>query len=85
MTSTGYINPRNTETLHSLHKLMSKEVKKSIFMSNLNSLAWYGSYQIWLSRQEPTFTSPDYLIPHLGHLPPPAEQAGRARAAGPGQ
>ena len=80
VTSTGFISTRNHDTLKTLHKFMRPEIKKSEFLSNLNSLAWYGSYQIWLSREDPTFTSPPYLIPHLHQLPP-----GRARATGPGQ
>ena len=72
VTSTGFINNRNKTTLHNLHKLMRKELKKADFMNNLNSLAWYGSYQIWLSRENPTFTSPSYLIPHLGTMVSPS-------------
>ena len=70
--STGFINTRNKVTLHNLHKLMRKELKRSDFMNNLNSLAWYGSYYIWLSREDPTFTSPSYLIPHLGTMLSPS-------------
>ena len=65
VTSTGFVSTRNQKTLHKLHSLMRKDLKRSVFMNNLNSLAWYGSYQIWLSREDPTFTSPSYLIPHL--------------------
>ena len=84
VSSTGFINKRNQETLQKLHRLMRKELKKSEFLSNLNSLAWYGSYQVWLSREDPTFASPPYLIPHLGTLPPPGEEDGRTRPTGPG-
>ena len=69
VTSTGFINTRNQKTLHTLHSFMRKDLKRSVFMNNLNMLAWYGSYQIWLSREDPTFTSPSYLIPHIGDLP----------------
>ena len=65
VTSTGFVSTRNQKTLHKLHSLMRKDLKRSVFMNNLNSLAWYGSYQIWLSREDPTFTSPSFLIPHL--------------------
>ena len=84
VSSTGFINTRNHKTLHTLHKFMRKDIKKSDFMSNLNSLAWYGSYQIWVSREDPTFTSPSYLIPHIGNLPPSSEEAGRAQTTSPG-
>ena len=69
VTSTGFVSTRNQKTLHKLHSLMRKDLKRSVFMNNLNSLAWYGSYQIWLSREDPTFTSLSFLIPHIGVLP----------------
>ena len=69
VTSTGFVNTRNQKTLHTLHSFMRKDLKRSVFMNNLNMLAWYGSYQIWLSREDPPFTSPSYLIPHIGDLP----------------
>ena len=37
-------------------------MKKSTFLSNLNSLAWYGSYKIWLTRDDPSFADPPFLI-----------------------
>ena len=37
--------------------------KKTTFFINLNSLAWYGSYQLWLTREDKEF--PPFLIPHL--------------------
>ena len=67
--SIGFVSTRNQKTLHNLHSFMRKDLKRSVFMNNLNSLAWYGSYQVWLSREEPTFTSPSYLVPHIGDLP----------------
>ena len=66
VSSTGFINTRNKHTLHGLHKFMRKDLKKSTFMDNLNSLAWYSSYQIWLSRDDPEFATPPFLVPHLG-------------------
>ena len=65
VSSTGYINPRNKLTLTTLHSFLRKDVKKSTFLSNLNSLAWYGSYQLWLTREEKEFAVPPFLIPHL--------------------
>ena len=65
VSSTGFINKRNKSTLSKLHTFVRKDVKKSDFFSNLNSLAWYGSYQIWLSREDPEFSSPPFLIPHI--------------------
>ena len=66
ISSTGFINTRNKNTLNSLHKFIKKSIKKSTFMENLNSLAWYGSYKVWLSREDPEFATPPFLVPHLG-------------------
>ena len=65
VSSTGYINPRNKLTLTTLHSFLRKDMKKSTFLSNLNSLTWYGSYQLWLSRKDKEFAIPPFLIPHL--------------------
>ena len=65
VSSTGFINKRNKSTLLTLHKFMKQDIKKSTFLSNLNSLAWYGSYKSWLTRDDPTFADPPFLIPHL--------------------
>ena len=65
VSSTGFISKRNKSTLITLHKLMKHEMKKSTFLSNLNALAWYGSYKIWLTRDDPTFAEPPFLVPHL--------------------
>ena len=65
VSSTGFINKRNKSTLSTLHSFIKKDIKKSIFLSNLNSLAWYGSYKLWLSREDPEFADPPFLIPHI--------------------
>ena len=65
ISSTGFVNTRNKSTLAKLHTFIRKDMKKSVFLSNLNSLAWYGSYQIWLSREDPEFAIPPFLIPHI--------------------
>ena len=69
VSSTGFINKRNKSTLLTLHKFMKQDIKKSTFLSNLNSLAWYGSYKSWLTRDDPTFADPPFLIPHLKWIP----------------
>ena len=58
VSSTGFISSRNKVTLTALHKLLRKDLKKSVFLSNLNSLAWYGSYSHWLSREEHEYPLP---------------------------
>ena len=71
VTSTGFVSSRNVKTLRLLHKLMRKDLKKSVFMNNLNSLAWYGSYQIWLTRNDPVFTIPPSSFHILATSQPP--------------
>ena len=63
VSSTGFISTRNKSTLNTLYKFIRKDMKKSTFLNNLNSLAWYGSYKIWLTRDEPSFDEPPFLIP----------------------
>ena len=63
VSSTGYINARNKSTLTTLHSFLRKDMKKSVFLSNLNSLAWYGSYQLWLTRE-------GVCLPSLPHQAP---------------
>ena len=62
VSSTGFITTRNKSTLSTLHSFIRKDMKKSTFLSNLNSLAWYGSYKIWLTRDDPSFADPPFLI-----------------------
>jgi hypothetical protein len=66
VSSTGFISDRNHSTLNKLHSFMTSDMKKSTFKQNLNALAWYSSYQIWLTREDPEFSEPPYLKPHLG-------------------
>ena len=65
VSSTGFINERNKSTLTTLHSFIRKDMKKSTFFSNLNSLVWYSSYKIWLTRDEHVFAEPPFLIPDL--------------------
>ena len=65
VSSTGFISKRNNSTLTTLHSFLRKDLKKSKFLSNLNALAWYGSYKIWLTRDDPNFADPPFLIPHI--------------------
>ena len=66
ISSTCFINTRNKTTLNIIHKFIKKSITKSTFMENLNSLAWYGSYKVWLNREDPGFATPPFLVPHLG-------------------
>ena len=65
ISSTGFINKRNHLTLNILLKFMRHDLKKSTLKNNINALAWYGSYKIWQTRNEPEFMAPPYLIAHL--------------------
>ena len=39
--------------------------KKSSFLKNLHALAWYGSYKLWLSREDAEFPDPPFIPPHI--------------------
>ena len=65
VSSTGFINKRNKSTLSTLHSFIRKDIKKTTFLKNLYALAWYGSYQVWLSREDAEFPAPPFLLPHI--------------------
>ena len=65
ISSTGFVNTMNKSTLAKLHTFIRKDMKKSVFLSNLNSLAWYGRYQIWLSNLETLKREVSILRPSL--------------------
>ena len=69
VSSQGFINKRNKATLTTLHSFMRRDIKKSTFLQNLHALAWYGSYQVWLSREDPEFPDPPFLLPHIDLAP----------------
>ena len=51
--------------------LILSDVKKVAFLSNLNALGWYGGFKTWLTKDNPSFAEPPFLIPHLiPHHPP---------------
>jgi hypothetical protein len=85
ISSTGFINTRNKSTLHGLHKFMKKSLKRSTFMENMNALAWYGSYKLWLTREDPEFAIPPFLIAHLGLSGGSGEEEEDGPARGPGR
>ena len=60
--STGFICKRNKSTLSTPYSFISKDIKKSTFLSNGNSSAWYGSYKIWLTCDDPALADPPFLI-----------------------
>ena len=45
---------------------MNKNMTKAYFKNNLNALAWYGSYKLWTTREDPEFVIPPYIIAHIG-------------------
>ena len=61
VSSTGFICKRSKFTLSTLHSFIRKDMKKSTFLSNLNSLTWYGSYKIWLTCDDPSFADPPFF------------------------
>ena len=60
---------------------MRKGLKKSDFLSNLNSLAWYGSYSLWLSREVQEYPLPPYIIPHINLTNPTGSQEAEEETA----
>ena len=44
---------------------MNKDIKKSSFLKNLHALVWYGSYKLWLSREDAEFPDPPFILPHI--------------------
>ena len=69
VSSTGFISKRNKSTLSTLHSFIKKDLRKSSFLQNLHALAWYGSYKLWLSREDAEFPDPPFLLPHLDITP----------------
>ena len=69
VSSTGFINKRNKSTLSTLHTFIRKDLKKPTFLQNLHALSWYGSYKLWLSREDAEFPDPPFLLPHIDISP----------------
>ena len=74
VSSKGFISTRNHSTLSTLHKYMKQSISLTNFKKNISALSLIASHQIFISRNDPTFVEPPYLLP-------PLEQA---RTRGPG-
>ena len=61
----GYITQRNNTHLKTLHGFLNPGIKYSIFWKNIEELALYSSYHIFLCRSEPSFIEPPYLQPSV--------------------
>ena len=61
--SLGYISPRNHSSLYTLHKFLKPGIKLALFKKNLSALSVYSSYYIFITRKEPLFNQPPFLLP----------------------
>ena len=61
--SLGYISPRNHSSLYTLHKFLKPGIKLTLFKKNLSALSVYSSYYIFITRKEPLFNQPPFLLP----------------------
>ena len=60
---TGHITRENAETLHSLHKFCTKEVKFKMFKKNISAITVLSSYYIFNCRNEKTWEKSAYILP----------------------
>ena len=61
--SRGYISTRNHSALYALHKYVKPGVKLAKFKENISALSVYSSYHIFITRKEPLFVEPPFLLP----------------------
>ena len=63
VSSKGYISPRNHSSIKLLHQYMKPDMKLNVLKRNLSMLSVVASHQIFISRNDPTFVIPPYLLP----------------------
>ena len=63
--SLGYMSPRKQSAMYTLHKLMKPWVKLTQFKKNISAMSVYSSYYIFITRKEPMFCQPPFLLPPL--------------------
>jgi hypothetical protein len=61
--SRGYISTRNQSALYTLHKFTKPGIKLPKFKQNISALSVYSSYHIFITRKEPSFHQPPFLLP----------------------
>jgi hypothetical protein len=61
--SLGYISSRNQSALYTLHKYLQPGIKLTHFKKNISALSVYSSYYIFITRKEPLFCQPPFLLP----------------------
>ena len=66
--SRGYISTRNHSSLYTLHKFVKPGVKLTKFKENISALSVYSSYHIFITRKEPTFHEPPFLLPPFADI-----------------
>ena len=60
---TGHITRDNSNTLHTLHKLCTKDVKFKQFKKNISAITVLSSYYIFNCRNEKTWEKSSYILP----------------------
>ena len=63
ISSRGQVSRDNKQRLKTLYKFTDKSTKLKTFINNISSLAIAGSYYIFVSRKEPTWTESSTLSP----------------------
>ena len=61
--SLGYISSRNQSALYTLHKYLQPGIKLTHFKKNISALSVYYYYFIFITRNEPLFCQPPFLLP----------------------
>ena len=59
---TGYISRQNKDTLHTLHKFCSKEIKLKQFLRNISSITVLSSYFIFNCRNESDWGKANFIL-----------------------
>ena len=60
---TGHITRDNSQTLHTLHKFCTKDVKFKLFKKNISAITVLSSYYIFNCRNEKTWEKSAYILP----------------------
>ena len=61
----GFLTTRNHTTLKTLHKFMQPHHTLNNFKQNIAAISLIASHQIFISRSDPTFSAPPYILPPI--------------------
>ena len=76
VSSKGFLTTRNHSTLKALHKFLQPNHTLNNFKQNIAAISLIASHQIFINRNDPTFSAPPYI------LPPIQTPSSRARPGG---